>query len=59
MWKGSVANAESKQRLLIFIVAYNAEKTIADVLRRMPDALADSYDVELLVIDDASQDKTF
>jgi glycosyltransferase involved in cell wall biosynthesis len=59
MWKSFVANAESKQRLLIFIVAYNAEKTIADVLRRMPDALADSYDVEVLVIDDASQDKTF
>ncbi len=59
MWKGSVAKADSKQRLLIFIVAYNAEKTIADVLRRMPEALAESYDVEVLVIDDASQDKTF
>ncbi len=45
--------------MLIFIVAYNAEKTISDVLRRIPSSLGESYDVEVLVIDDASQDQTF
>lgn len=48
-----------KARLLIFIVAYHAETTIDQVLRRIPAALADEYDVEILIIDDASQDKTF
>ena len=48
-----------KPRLLIFIVAYNAEKTIRSVLRRVPaDRLAD-FDTEVLIIDDASRDATF
>ena len=46
-------------RLLIFIVAYNAERTIEDVLRRIPIALAEQYEVEVLIIDDSSRDKTF
>ncbi len=48
-----------KLRLLIFIVAYNAEKTIEKVLGRIPTSLLETYAVELLVIDDASQDDTF
>lgn len=48
-----------KPRLLIFIVAYFAERTIAGVLRRIPAAILDAYDVEVLVIDDASRDQTF
>jgi len=48
-----------RPRLLIFIVAYFAEKTLAKVLARVPKALSDSYDVEVLVIDDGSGDKTF
>ena len=48
-----------KQRVLIFIVAYNAEKTIESVLERIPHSLADAYDVEVLIIDDSSQDATF
>lgn len=40
-----------KHRLLIFIVAYDAEATIVDVLRRIPATLASDYDVEILVID--------
>ena len=48
-----------KPRLLILIVAYNAEKTISQVLARVPRALADEYDVEVLVLDDSSQDRTF
>jgi glycosyltransferase involved in cell wall biosynthesis len=48
-----------KPRLLIFIVAYNAERTISAVLRRIPAGLSERYEVELLVIDDASRDTTF
>ncbi len=48
-----------KSRLLIFIVAYNAETTLDGVLRRIPASLADEYAVEVLVIDDASRDATF
>lgn len=47
------------QRLLVFIVAYNAERTIENVLQRIPHALADRYDVEVLIIDNSSQDGTF
>jgi glycosyltransferase involved in cell wall biosynthesis len=48
-----------KPRLLILIVAYNAEKTITKVLERVPHSLVDEYDVEVLVLDDSSQDRTF
>ena len=47
-----------KPRLLIFIVAYNAEKTIEEVLHRIPQELRE-YDTEVLVIDDSSTDATF
>jgi 2-polyprenyl-3-methyl-5-hydroxy-6-metoxy-1,4-benzoquinol methylase len=40
-------------------VAYNAERTIEDVLQRIPDRLAEASDVEILVIDDSSRDRTF
>ncbi|HEY2800776.1 MAG TPA: bifunctional glycosyltransferase/class I SAM-dependent methyltransferase [Chthoniobacterales bacterium] len=46
------------KRLLIFIVAYNAEKTIEKVLRRIPSAFHNDH-VEVLIIDDFSRDKTF
>ena len=48
-----------KKRLLIFIVAYHAESTIQSVLSRIPQSLALLYDVEILIIDDASTDETF
>lgn len=48
-----------RQRLLVFIVAYNAEKTIQETLRRIPARLLHDYDVEVLVIDDSSTDQTF
>ena len=48
-----------RQRLLVFIVAYNAETTIARTLTRIPATLLDQFDVEVLVIDDASSDRTF
>jgi glycosyltransferase involved in cell wall biosynthesis len=48
-----------KPRVLIFVVAYNAERTIEGVLSRIPHSLADEYDVEILAIDDSSRDRTF
>ena len=46
-----------RPRALVFIVAYHAEATILDVLRRIP-ALPD-YEVEVLLIDDCSADATY
>jgi len=46
------------RRLLIFIVAYNAETTIEEVLGRIPASLH-SDKVEVLIIDDSSKDNTF
>ncbi|KAA5541342.1 glycosyltransferase [Roseiconus nitratireducens] len=46
-------------RILIFIVAYNAERTIAEVVRRIPKELFHQYETEILLIDDASADGTF
>ncbi len=46
------------KRVLIFIVAYNAETTIEKVLRRIPQSLR-TDDVEVLIIDDSSKDETF
>ena len=61
--KQAVSNSEVDSikhgRLLIFIVAYNAEKTIESVLRRIPVELSVLYEVEVLIIDDSSQDNTF
>ena len=44
-----------KARVLVFIVAYNAEKTIGSVVRRIPAALSDTYDIEILIIDDDAE----
>lgn len=49
----------NKSRLLIFIVAYQAEGSIENVLSRIPVALTDKYELEVLIIDDQSQDATF
>lgn len=49
----------NKKRVLIFIVAYNAEKTIESVLNRIPHELGETHDVEILIIDDSSGDETF
>lgn len=49
----------TKRKLLIFIVAYNAELHIEKVLNRIPKLVLDGYDYEILIIDDSSKDKTF
>jgi glycosyltransferase involved in cell wall biosynthesis len=50
---------QKRFRLLVFIVAYNAEQTIENVLSRIPASLSEEYDVEVLAIDDSSRDRTF
>ena len=50
---------QKKFRVLVFVVAYNAEETIKSVLSRIPASLADQYEVEILAIDDSSHDRTF
>lgn len=49
------------KKILVFIVAYNAEKTIKKVLSRIPKELLTNrnYTIEVLIIDDASKDTTF
>lgn len=47
-----------KKKLLILIVAYNHEKFIKKVLHRINPNLAKQYDVEILINDDSSTDKT-
>ena len=44
------AALSSKPRLLVFIVAYNAEGTISAVLSRIPASLIADYAVEVLVM---------
>ncbi len=51
-------SAHSDHRVLIFIVAYNAERTIQQVVRRIPESLT-RYDTHILIIDDSSGDDTF
>ena len=48
----------AQKRVLIFIVAYNAETTITSVLNRIPASLR-RPGVEVLIIDDSSKDRTF
>jgi glycosyltransferase involved in cell wall biosynthesis len=48
-----------RSRLLIFVIAYAAERTLESVLGRIPRRLFDDYECRVLVVDDASQDRTF
>ncbi len=45
-------------RVLIFVVAFEAETTLEKVLARIPRSVFE-HDAEVLVIDDSSQDRTF
>jgi glycosyltransferase involved in cell wall biosynthesis len=54
----SMQDSHRRCRLLVFIVAYNAERTIEKVVHRLPSTLAE-YDTEILIIDDSSRDRTF
>jgi glycosyltransferase involved in cell wall biosynthesis len=54
----SAATGAGKKRLLIFVVAYSAERTIEKVVARIPTSLL-QHDTEILIIDDCSPDQTF
>jgi glycosyltransferase involved in cell wall biosynthesis len=53
----AVASNRDPPRLLVVVVAYHAEATIADVLRRLP-ARIPGVATEMLVLDDSSTDRT-
>ena len=58
---GEVGTARSgrRPRVLILVVAYNAETTIEPVLERIPKGLTHEVELEVLVLDDCSADATF
>jgi glycosyltransferase involved in cell wall biosynthesis len=47
-----------RPRLLVFVIAYNAEATLTSVLERIPRSIFRDYDCEVLIVDDASGDHT-
>ena len=49
----------NKKKLLVLILAYNVEKFIRNVIERIPRNLGNKYQIEILIIDDCSNDKTF
>ncbi|HLK36955.1 MAG TPA: glycosyltransferase [Polyangiaceae bacterium] len=51
--------ADGKPKLLIFVIAYHAESTLTSVLERIPRSVFEGYACEVLVVDDASTDRTF
>src|SRR3989338_3988262 len=46
------------KKIIVFIPAYNAEKTIISVLERFPKLLLNKVS-EILILDNGSQDKTY
>src|SRR5207247_8302108 len=46
-------------RLLVFVIAYCAESSLAAVLDRIPAPVFADFECEVLVVDDASADRTF
>ena len=50
---------KKKIKVLIFVVAYNAEETIESVIDRIPKILFKSFNLEIIIIDDGSIDNTF
>src|SRR5262249_48728816 len=59
LFQGGPPVRSAKPRLLVFIVAYFAERTIGKVVRRIPTDLLTTYDVEILISDDSPKDATF
>lgn len=48
-----------KPRLCIFVIAYHAERTLTQVLDRIPRAVFEFLECEVLIVDDASEDRTY
>ncbi len=55
---GTYGKRRMSKRIGIFIVAYNAETTLATVLERIPDDVVAKVE-EIFVFDDCSQDNTY
>jgi glycosyltransferase involved in cell wall biosynthesis len=47
-----------RKKILVLVVAYNAEHTIQNVISRVPLCLSE-HDTQILIIDDSSGDRTF
>ena len=50
--------SKNKKKILIFIPAYNVEKRILHVLKRIPENLFNEHFISILIIEDFSKDKT-
>ena len=48
----------NNKKFLIFIPAYNVEKKIINVLKRIPKNIFSNHSINILIIDDCSKDKT-
>ena len=48
----------NKQKVIVFMPAHNEEESIGDVIRRVPRSFHPSVEVEVLVINDGSTDRT-
>jgi glycosyltransferase involved in cell wall biosynthesis len=48
-----------RAKLLVLVVAYCAESTLVSVLERIPRSVFEDFRCEVLVVDDASEDRTF
>lgn len=57
----NISSSKDKKKVLIFVVCYNAEKSIESVLDRIPDDIwkNNQFSTEVLIIDDQSPDSTF
>lgn len=50
---------EARRQLCIFVIAYQAEATLVQVLNRIPRSIFEDFICEVLIVDDASKDRTF
>jgi glycosyltransferase involved in cell wall biosynthesis len=55
----SPASSGARPRLCVFVIAYHAESTLQRVLERIPGSVFAEYECEILIVDDASADRTF
>ena len=47
-----------KEKILIFIPAFNVEKKITRVLKKIPKLVFKKYNLRILIVEDNSKDKT-
>ena len=48
----------TKKKIIVFMPAHNEEENISGVIARVPRDFHPHYEVEVLVIDDGSKDRT-